>query len=142
MLKCKTRCKYPNARHVVLSHPGGVTSVYLVQISTFVGRVTGQTSSSFHLMIPANMMNANSHSQVHELHPSHAFLTVPDRPVRTSSEPDFLSPVQPDSNEEQCKPLLVCWTYTSQYVQLASSEASRCQMCSVSRNVALDICAF
>ncbi|KAF8239321.1 hypothetical protein L208DRAFT_1386173 [Tricholoma matsutake] len=41
------------------------------------------------------------YSQVHELHPSHAFLTVPDRPVRTSSEPDFLSPVQPDSNEEQ-----------------------------------------
>lgn len=51
-----------------------------------------------------------SYSQVHELHPSHAFLAVPDRPTRSNSEPDYISPVPPDSNEEQCKPF-VCRRY-------------------------------
>ncbi|KAF9461245.1 hypothetical protein BDZ94DRAFT_1264328 [Collybia nuda] len=41
------------------------------------------------------------YSQVHELHPSHAFLAVPDRPVRSHSEPDFISNPLPDQNDEQ-----------------------------------------
>ncbi|KAF8074927.1 hypothetical protein FPV67DRAFT_1475472 [Lyophyllum atratum] len=41
------------------------------------------------------------YSQVHELHPSHAFLNVPDKRVRSHSEPDYLSNPPPDPNEEQ-----------------------------------------
>ncbi|KAG5647512.1 hypothetical protein DXG03_009449 [Asterophora parasitica] len=41
------------------------------------------------------------YSQVHELHPSHAFINVPDKRVRSSSEPDFANNLPPDSNEEQ-----------------------------------------
>ncbi|RDB23655.1 hypothetical protein Hypma_009170 [Hypsizygus marmoreus] len=41
------------------------------------------------------------YSQVHELHPSHAFLIVPDRRVRSNSEPDFLSSPPPDPSDEQ-----------------------------------------
>ncbi|GLB41855.1 putative protein with zinc-binding domain, present in Dystrophin, CREB-binding protein [Lyophyllum shimeji] len=41
------------------------------------------------------------YSQVHELHPSHAFLAVPDKRVRSHSDPDFLSSTPPSPNEEQ-----------------------------------------
>ncbi|TFK39910.1 hypothetical protein BDQ12DRAFT_649491 [Crucibulum laeve] len=40
------------------------------------------------------------YSQVHELHPSHAFLNVPDRPTRVQSEPDHIPTLPPDPNEE------------------------------------------
>lgn len=49
---------------------------------------------------PITILTENS--QVHELHPSHAFLTVPDRPVRSHSEPDFIPNPLPDQNDEQC----------------------------------------
>ncbi|KIK08918.1 hypothetical protein K443DRAFT_671967 [Laccaria amethystina LaAM-08-1] len=40
------------------------------------------------------------YSQVHELHPNHAFLIVPDKPMRSHSEPDYLPNIPPDPSEE------------------------------------------
>lgn len=43
-------------------------------------------------------------SQVHEIHPSHAFLVVPEKPVRMRSEPALdISPIVPDVTGEACK---------------------------------------
>lgn len=42
-------------------------------------------------------------SQVHDIHPSHPFIIVPDKPKRAISEPDFMASQQFDSGEEQCK---------------------------------------
>ncbi|KDR80641.1 hypothetical protein GALMADRAFT_240994 [Galerina marginata CBS 339.88] len=40
------------------------------------------------------------YSQVHELHPSHAFLIVPDKPVEVSGTSDFHPSALPDPHEE------------------------------------------
>jgi len=43
------------------------------------------------------------HSQVHDIHPSHPFILVPDKPKRSTSEPDFMASQQFDSGDEQCR---------------------------------------
>ncbi|KAF8967728.1 hypothetical protein BDZ97DRAFT_1802982 [Flammula alnicola] len=40
------------------------------------------------------------YSQVHELHPSHAFLIVPDKPVEVYNDSDYIPPILPDPHEE------------------------------------------
>jgi hypothetical protein len=44
-----------------------------------------------------------SFSQVHEIHPSHAFLVVTDKPARSRSEPDMHPPLLVDHGSEQCE---------------------------------------
>ncbi|EIN09598.1 hypothetical protein PUNSTDRAFT_86034 [Punctularia strigosozonata HHB-11173 SS5] len=41
------------------------------------------------------------YSQVHEIHPSHAFLVVTDKPARSRSEPDMHPPLAVDHSSEQ-----------------------------------------
>ncbi|KAF4569913.1 hypothetical protein EYR40_008893 [Pleurotus pulmonarius] len=41
------------------------------------------------------------YSQIHELHPSHAFLVVPERRLRSSSDPDHIPAAPPDMGEEE-----------------------------------------
>ncbi|KXN92381.1 hypothetical protein AN958_06999 [Leucoagaricus sp. SymC.cos] len=41
------------------------------------------------------------YSQVHDIHPSHPFILVPDRPKRSVSEPDFMGNQNFDPGEEQ-----------------------------------------
>jgi len=43
-----------------------------------------------------------SYSQVHDIHPSHPFILVPDKPKRLISEPDFMANQQFDAGDEQC----------------------------------------
>ena len=50
-------------------------------------------------------------SQVHDIHPSHAFLVVPDKPARSRSEPELLPPIPLDPSE-QCK---YFWPYARKY---------------------------
>lgn len=48
-------------------------------------------------------------SQVHEIHPSHAFLVVPEHPLRVRSEPDLIdlaNTLGDDGLGEQCNPLI------------------------------------
>ncbi|KAJ7464640.1 hypothetical protein FB451DRAFT_1264153 [Mycena latifolia] len=45
------------------------------------------------------------YSQVHDLHPSHAFLVVPDMPVQSNSDSDFFETVPPDLGPEGEKSL-------------------------------------
>ena len=47
-------------------------------------------------------------SQVHELHPSHAFLIVPDKPSELPSSSEYLSHVMPEALEELCSYLYFC----------------------------------
>jgi hypothetical protein len=42
------------------------------------------------------------YSQVHDIHPSHAFLVVPDKPARSRCEPEPLPSIPLDPSE-QCK---------------------------------------
>ncbi|KAF9454221.1 hypothetical protein P691DRAFT_692748, partial [Macrolepiota fuliginosa MF-IS2] len=41
------------------------------------------------------------YNQVHDIHPSHPFILVPDKPKRAISEPDFMASQNFDSEEEQ-----------------------------------------
>ena len=41
-------------------------------------------------------------SHVHELHPSHAFLIVPDKPVATPDGTECNANAPPDQHEELC----------------------------------------
>jgi hypothetical protein len=41
--------------------------------------------------------------QVHDLHPSHAFLVMPDKPARSLSDPDFYQNTAVDPGDEECE---------------------------------------
>ena len=71
------------------------TNVFRVPISTLAGPATGAIELHGHLYL----FQLTSDSRVHELHPHHTFLIVPDR---SASELQFQSP-PPDPSNEQCK---------------------------------------
>jgi hypothetical protein len=70
-------------------------------------------------------------SQVHEIHPSHAFLIVPDKPARSRSEPDLISHLPLDASDEQCKNFEFAYQLMFNELCGYSHDASRGQMCSV-----------
>jgi hypothetical protein len=51
------------------------------------------------------------HSQVHDLHPSHAFLVVPDLPVQSNGDSDYFETVPPDLGPEGEKCMLLSSPY-------------------------------
>lgn len=50
-----------------------------------------------------HLLTITCSSQVHEIHPSHAFLAVPDKPARSRSEPDPLPTLPIYPTDEQCR---------------------------------------
>jgi len=52
---------------------------------------------------PKMLLCRACYSQVHELHPSHAFCVVPDKPVEVISNEDYLASDLPDPHEEVCE---------------------------------------
>lgn len=55
---------------------------------------------NFYLSIQYLKLTANS--QVHELHPSHAFCIVPDRPIETQDD-SYLAAAVSETHEELCE---------------------------------------
>ncbi|KAG5222611.1 zz type zinc finger domain-containing protein [Salix suchowensis] len=51
-------------------------------------------------------------SQIHELHPSHAFLVVPERRLRSYSDPDHIPVVPLDMSDEESRSIPPRCTYT------------------------------
>ncbi|KAJ7931772.1 hypothetical protein B0H13DRAFT_2247444 [Mycena leptocephala] len=51
------------------------------------------------------------YSQVHDLHPSHAFLVVPDLPVQSSNDSELFETIPPDLGPEGEKSSLSCQVY-------------------------------
>jgi hypothetical protein len=68
-------------------------------ISAYAGRVTGDL-----LLITRMNHQVTFNSQVHEIHPSHAFLMVPDAPQRSHSDSELPQMIfeDPIELEEQC----------------------------------------
>lgn len=105
---------------------GGATNVHLARNLTFVVPVIG---SSIFLVIYELLTNWSCvSSQVHDIHPAHAFLLVMEKPAR-SSEPEYLPTIvtMQDVNEEQCTHISSVFSYIK-YMTLRSHEAPRCQV--------------
>ena len=68
-------------------------------------------------------------SQVHDIHPAHAFLLVLEKPARSKGEPEYLptTVTMQDTNEEQCTLPASSRFYLTR-VLLRSHEAPRCQV--------------
>jgi hypothetical protein len=63
-------------------------------------------------------------SQVHELHPSHAFCIVPDRPIETLID-SYLAATELETNEELCKfNITITSEAHSTFVKLLSIQVS------------------
>lgn len=108
--------------------------------SIFARLVTGKGVSCgrSHTRQESSLKSTCLRSQVHDLHPSHAFLVVPDRPsaqdkLQRSHSDSELTTVQLERgpSDEQCKPsqsLIVAFPTVSWF----SNAALRRKMCSVS----------
>lgn len=126
-----------NARRALLSIFAKDTNVHRVRNSNYVAPVIG--NGFLQNLVTCLLIIFCRYSQVHDLHPSHAFFIVPDKPVRTRSDPDILLPMFTDSNEEQCKSLEPHLQFDSNVV--CSHEASWSQMCTVSSKIVPTSCA-
>jgi hypothetical protein len=85
-----------SVRHVVPPFRNSGTSAFHVRKCTFVSLATG---GSLFLVIDLILMDR---SQVHDIHPRHTFLLVPEKQQRSRSEPDLLNGTSSDFNEERC----------------------------------------
>ena len=83
----------------MLSLGESVINVPHVRRCIFVGFATG----SYLFLSPRSVVTrVPLVSHVHELHPSHAFLIVPDKPVETADDTECNANAPPDQHEELC----------------------------------------
>ncbi|KAH8109254.1 hypothetical protein DFH11DRAFT_1691207 [Phellopilus nigrolimitatus] len=91
--------------------------------------------------------NTSLTAQVHEIHSSHAFLDVPDRPHRSRSEPDLelTNNLNDDGLGDKCRPCLmdiVCARFrcaTCELVDICSNcECSNCEVAGLPGNLDTD----
>ena len=91
--------RYHDVLHVLLLRIASDTNVPLVQRFISVKLAIGQFHFKSHLYIKYTHIFSRA---VHELHPSHAFLSVPDEPSEPPSSAEYLSHIMPESLEELC----------------------------------------
>lgn len=115
----KKRIRYLNVRRVLPSRlPSDINAQYAPGL-TCVARVIGE---SFLASVVFNLTCFDS--QVHDIHPSHPFILVPDKPKRSISEPDFMANQSCDPGEEQCKPSLIQFIGSCSFSHVYSHETS------------------
>lgn len=94
-----------NVRSAPLCSGHIAISVLLARNLFYVARVTGEVPRLAYFTV----LTSTSCSQVHEIHPTHAFLELPDRPVQTQSDPDLeLASNLVDENAEDGCEFFVC----------------------------------
>ena len=96
--------RYRDVLRVMLLRTASDTNVPLVRRFISVKLAIGQFSISLKTIFKVLTLISRA---VHELHPSHAFLNVPDKPSEPPSSSDYLSHIVPEVLEELCSYLSI-----------------------------------